>query len=67
MPSSGKDSNESYVIILKKQSFENPPHLKPYQEKMRRVAPICKKEAEHLKSSKRIVRYNQCIAEMLKK
>lgn len=59
-------ADEAYVLVLKRQKLGNPPHLKPYQEKMGRVAPLCQKEAAHLTGTKRINRFNQCIRDTLR-
>lgn len=58
---------EDLVIVLKRsKKGQNPAHLKPYQEKMRRFAPLCAKEVAHLKGEKRVVRYFGCIARRMK-
>lgn len=60
-------ADEAYVLILKRQKLGNPPHLKPFQDKMRGVAPLCQKEAAHLTGLKKINRMNSCMRNHLKK
>ena len=54
-----------YVIVLKKKSGP-PDHLKKWQEKMKRVAPICSQRVKHLRGVKKIQAFNQCIASLMK-
>jgi len=54
-----------YVIILKKKTGP-PRHLLKWQEKMKRVAPICAEKTKDLKGTKRVKAFNQCIATLMK-
>lgn len=63
-----EDPKEGDLVVVLKRSKkgQNPPHLLPYQERMRRLAPLCKKETAHLKGTKRVVRYFGCIARRMR-
>lgn len=63
----GNPTNEDLVLVLKRSKKGiNPPHLLPYQERMGRFAPLCRKETAHLKGTKRVTRYFGCIARRMK-
>ena len=65
MPSIPFDDNWTLVLKPSKKG-KNPPHLKPYQEKMRRIAPICAEETKQFKGTTRVLKFNQCIIRKFK-
>lgn len=59
---------EHWTLIIKpSKRGKNPPHLKKYQEKMRRIAPLCAKKTAHLKGEKRVMALNYCILKEFEK
>jgi len=59
--------SNGYVLVLRpSKKGINPAHLKKYQEKMSRIAPICAKKTAHLKGQKRVVAFNLCIAKIMR-
>jgi len=65
MPSIPFEEDWTLVIKPSKRGI-NPAHLKKYQERLRRIAPLCAQETSHLKGEKRVVAFNYCIAKKLK-
>jgi len=60
---------EKYWTLVLKPSKKgiNPPHLKPYQDKMRQIAPFCAEKTKKFKGTKRVIKFNQCILELTQK
>jgi len=61
MPSLPFEEEWTLVIKPSKRGI-NPAHLAKYQERMRRIAPLCAKETAHLKGERRVIAFNLCIA-----
>ena len=57
-----------YTLVAKpSKKGKNPPHLIPYQEEMRRVAPICADKTKGYRGARRVIAINECIKEMMKR
>lgn len=55
------------LVVQPTRRGKNPEHLKPYQEEMRVIAPLCSKETKHLKGERRVNAMNACIRRRMKK
>jgi len=62
-----KTPSDDYVLIMRpSKKGINPAHLREYQERMGRIAPICARETSHLRGSKRVMAFNYCIAQKMR-